>query len=431
MNYQCLKFKSTNGEQGALLVNLDTGIPLFYENLFLTIHHRNKPDAFNSMRTILGILEFLALICELKNIGLIATFRKGELLSESQIESIITWTKKTKCSLLDSIKLKPSGKEFSFKRKKLELARYVVVIDTDMVESKTTYNRLLFISKYLVWLATHFNQASSRDVEIMRARLKIGFPEVDTYDDDPDYFKSLTDSQKLDLLNAVEIDSPTNPWVNEAVRYRNKVMVHILYYIGCRKGELLTLKATDLDPGKKTINIRRDPDNLDDPRTNVPSVKTLGRDVEIDDVLYEMVETYVIKYRSQVRGANRCPYLFLSHQTGAKKASPLSISSVDKVFKFLSIALGFSLNSYSLRHTWNDEFSEDVDAALDRGEISESEAEDLRSYLMGWVEDSGTAKTYTKRYQHKKSMKFGLQLQRKRISKDQDNLSLIKEDIPY
>ncbi len=431
MNYQRQKFKSANGERGVLLVARDTGIPLFYQNLYITIHHRNKSDAFNTMRTILSILEFLARICELKNIDLNSRFRIGDLLSESEIELIAKWTKKTKHSLLDAIKEKASGNDYRLKQKSLELVRYIVVIDIDMVETKTTYNRLLYISKYLVWLATHFNQASKREIETMKAKLEENLPKIHSWDDDQTVFKSLTDSQKLDLLNTVEIDSKGNPWVSEAVRYRNKVMVHIFLYVGCRKAELLTLKTIDLDPGKKTINIRRHPDNPDDPRTDAPQVKTLGRDVEVDNALYEMIETYVIKHRSQIKGANRCPFLFLSHQAGAKKASPLSISTVDKVFRTLSTALGFKLSTHSLRHTWNDEFSEDVETALESGQFSESEAEDLRSYLMGWAEDSGTARTYTKRYQHKKSIKFGLHLQRKRISKDKDNFSLSKEDVPF
>jgi hypothetical protein len=54
--------------------------------------------------------------------------------------------------------------------------------------------------------------------------------------------------------------------------------------------------------------------------------------------------------------------------------------------------------------------------------MSQSEVEDLRSYLMGWKEDSGTAKTYTKRYQQKKAMKFALHLQKRTRSADKNRL---------
>ena len=297
------------------------------------------------------------------------------------------------------------------------LARHTIIIDENLVEPNTTYNRLTIISKYLKWLAETFDLATEKEITRMVNRIISHRPVKVSFDDDGN-FKSLDENQKKKLLELVELDSPNNPWQSEEIRFRNKLLVHALYQLGCRKGELLSLKATYLDPGKKQICIRRDADNPDDPRANPPLVKTLSRDIDVTDELYLLFEDYVIKFRSKVKGANKCQYLFLSHQNGARKAMPLSLSAIDKIFSELSKVLGFSVHPHALRHTWNDEFSNMVEPYLNSGEMSESEIEDLRSYLMGWKEDSGSAKTYTKRFQHKKAMKLGLQLQRKMISTD-------------
>lgn len=415
--YRYKSFRFPNGERHGLLVNEESGEPLDYQNLYITIHHRNKSDSINTIRSVIGVLGFFAELCDFLGIDIEARFRKGKLLTKPEIESIALWATKPIAALSEIKKNKKGSKVVQLNLKRLELARHTIVIDENLVEPNTTYYRLTVISKYLEWLASTFATASDKEISTMEKRIISHRPvKVSSMDNGP--FKSLDKGQKSQLLAAVELNSPNNPWKSEEVRYRNKLIVHVLMSIGCRKGELLSLKATDLNPGDKQICIRRDADNPNDPRTEPALVKTLSRDIDVSDELYSMLEDYVIKYRSKVKGANKCPYLFLSHQRGATSALPLSLSTIDKIFSELTSVLGFNVHPHALRHSWNDEFSAMVEPHLNSGEMSETEVEDLRSYLMGWVEDSGTAKTYTKRYQHKKAMKFGLQLQRKFIDSD-------------
>jgi hypothetical protein len=44
-------------------------------------------------------------------------------------------------------------------------------------------------------------------------------------------FKSLEKDQKTRLLEMIELDSVNNPWKNEAVRYRNRLIIYISSYI--------------------------------------------------------------------------------------------------------------------------------------------------------------------------------------------------------
>ncbi|HDS2804744.1 TPA: site-specific integrase, partial [Escherichia coli] len=64
---------------------------------------------------------------------------------------------------------------------------------------------------------------------------------------------------------------------------------------------------------------------------------------------------------------------------------------------------------HSLRHTWNRKFSERMDAMNEQ--VSEERQEQLRSYLMGWRDGSGTAATYNKRFIRQKGFEAALALQ--------------------
>ena len=63
--------------------------------------------------------------------------------------------------------------------------------------------------------------------------------------------------------------------------------------------------------------------------------------------------------------------------------------------------------------------------------MSEKEAEDLRSYLMGWKEGSGSAVTYTKRYQARQATMYSLKLQRKISESAKQYKFLALEDIDF
>jgi integrase len=433
MEYKVQRFSFESGERYALLTNAQTGIPLMHKNLYVTIHIRNTGKSINTMIACMGDLRLLEEICEYIGIQLEQRFAKGKLLSKPEMESISYWTKKTKGALETAQKVKETENSVYFKPnlKRLESSRHTVVIDTELVDVMTTYNRLSNIISYTVWLANSLAPAKvMKQIEKMEEHFKTYRPTKQiSENNDKNAFKSLTETQMIRVLDIIRPDATDNPWKEEAIRFRNQMIINVIYDVGCRKGEVLTLKATEVEGGSYELKIRRSADDPNDDRTEQPLVKTLGRDVSVSEDVFEMVENYIIKYRSQVKGSGKNPFLILSHQSGTKTAKALSISGLQKVFKILSEAVGFIVSPHPLRHTWNDEFSDDIEAAIDAGEITEEEAEDTRSYLMGWKENSGTAKNYTKRYQHKKSLRFALKLQEKRRSRVNKVVGQYDEDI--
>ncbi len=434
MKYKIQRFSFESGERYALLMNAETGIPLMYENLYVSIHIRSSGYSINTMVACLGDLRLLHEICKYMDINLEQRFAEGKILTRSEMTSISNWTKKPKESLKEAQRVKTSKKVIPFKPNvnRIELSRYTVLIDTVQVDVLTTYNRLSNIISYVNWLA---NSIAPEKVLVQLEKMELIFRSLrpvkhfKNNDGDTSVFKSLTEAQIIRVLDIIRPDAANNPWKDEATRYRNHMIINLLYDVGCRKGELLTLKATEIEAGSYELKIRRSADDSDDIRLDEPLVKTLSRDVGVSIDVFDMVENYILTYRSQVKGAGKNPFLILSHQNGARTAKALSISGLKGMFETLSASVGFTVGSHALRHTWNEEFSADIDTAINSGEITEEEAEDTRSYLMGWKENSGTAKDYTKRYQKKKSLLFALKLQEKRRSKLNAIIGQYDEDI--
>ncbi len=435
MECKIKRFGFSSGERSALLVMSESGLPLMYQNLYMTIHHRNTGDSINTIIACLGALKMLEQIFEYLDVDIQHRFTKGLLLSDPELESIAYWSKKSIESLEEAKAIKRAKNIVQVQSKRIELSRFVVTIDSDLVSPITTYNRITHFSKYCSWLAnTLAPSEAKKNIDLMGEKLLAFRPKKRTSQSDDgndEGFMSLTENQIIRLLDVVRPDSSENPWKSKAVRYRNQMIVNLLYDVGCRKAELLNLKATDLDSGSNEIKIRRSADDANDPRKDQPLVKTMSRDVAVSQDVFTMIDDYVLYYRSNVKGAGRTSFLVLSHQQGASSASPLSISGLNKIFRKLSAVLGFNVNPHAFRHTWNDEFSAEVESLIEGEEMTEGEAEETRSYLMGWKEGSGTAKTYTKRYQKKKAVRFSLGLQEKRRSKVNEVVGRYDEDIDF
>lgn len=129
--------------------------------------------------------------------------------------------------------------------------------------------------------------------------------------------------------------------------------------------------------------------------------------------LLDQTNAYIMNCRSAIRGARKHDFLFVASDTGA----PLSIPSLNKIFNVLRQKCPGMPNNifpHIFRHTWNDRYSEEMDA----NKVGEEEEKKTRSYLNGWSETSGTASTYTRRHIRKKAQEASLRLQNKLIERE-------------
>jgi integrase len=142
-----------------------------------------------------------------------------------------------------------------------------------------------------------------------------------------------------------------------------------------------------------------------------------------------MLQSYIVEVRR--KGVSpRGDHMFL--WVASNGGLPLSIASLNKVWLTLRKRvpqLPKDISSHVLRHTWNDHFS----AALDRNRtvpptlVEENNEKKVRSYLMGWNENSGTAATYTRRHIQKKAAEASLKCRAKSCTRVVKSKSLLSQ----
>lgn len=439
MKYELRQFIHESGERMAVLVDTENGHPMTYPTIYSTIHHRNCGDAFNTIISKLNTIKLLFEVCDYLNICLEERFSCGDWLRRDEVELIASWLKKKKSKLNEAVQVKNCSEENAniaiLKPLKMEKVRYGVKVDAIESTSTKGYSNVTESAKYIKWLANYLFESDESERMYEWFIDKRGMKAANNQEHQAGIgeFQSLDESQEIKILDVVRPSSSENPWQKEAVKYRNQLIVNLLLQIGCRKGESLNIKTTDLVQGATGMEVKiwRDPDNKMDPRLHQPRVKTLSRTLEIEPQLVDMFEHYILNYRSQVKGANTCSYVFISHQNGARRAAPMSLSAMNKVFAELSAKVGFKVKPHALRHTWNDRFSGLVEDSIESGDMTYEEVEDMRSWLQGWKDGSDSSKVYTRRFKHNKAIEKGLELQDTRVKKQNRIVGSYDDDIPW
>ncbi|MEZ8627380.1 tyrosine-type recombinase/integrase [Vibrio splendidus] len=396
-------------------------MPLPYQNLFVTLHYRNQSKASNTCYRVFEHLSFLEEICRFEKIDLIERCKTGNFLTKKEFENI---KKHSSFQVASFRKMVARHKPFfvvSIKQNKLETARGNVTTNPEGdISPHTTYNRLTVFAQFIGWLEEELfpSKDSTAEFELK----KIRGDKFGTSDEALDWgdWHSLEPIEKIRVLDAVHPDSSENPWKSESVRYRNQLIVNMLFAIGCRRGELLKIRVkTDNNrsdiakrhkDGRYFVMVRSQTD-YGDTRKHRPEGKTMGRFVPMDKRLVDMYENYLIHYRPNATGSEYIEYLFVTHNHKTQTNAALSMAQVNKIFREVSEVVGFRVHPHAARHTWNDEYSGFADKRIAEGKTTEAKSEADRQKLMGWKDDSKSAKRYSKRHDDKRAMEMALGLQ--------------------
>ncbi|MEE3923317.1 site-specific integrase [Pseudomonas viridiflava] len=401
MELSVRRIKSSNGERFVVLVD-ETGMPLFYPALYVTVHMRGRSLAVNTIQNTLNALKALYAWQSYYGIDLESRFSRRELLQVHEVHSLRDFMQKP---LLDE----NDGKVVLISRR------------PKMVSTSNQYARMSVIADYLGFLAGQHQLPSSsvgRDSsERMVAQIKANRPKTSTKSSIDRDEKHLDDTLLDELEAALKPGSANNPVREYAVQVRNALMFSILRITGLRRGELLNLMIEDIDFAKNTLRVIRRPDSKEDIRAYQPVAKTRERTFPLMPELVDQIHRYVLNNRNKVPRAKTHGYLFVTHKLGTSQGRPLSNAGFGKFMAALrNIVEGASgIHAHSLRHHWNYSFSKTCE---EQGITPERE-EKIRSYLMGWSETSGTAATYNRRHIKEQAGKALLDLQIKHLSKTQ------------
>ncbi len=409
-----LLLKFNDGERFPVLVD-DSNIPLYTPTVYTTSMLRSNASSYETLVSNLKPIMLLYTWAKCCGFCIEDRFRKLSFLSLEEIESLVYSAKLSYRGIREAHEPVPERKSLQVVR--LEAFRKNAKQDGKVhVSPNTTRMRLRAILHFLEWLANESLARFAHDSNVVTFKLQIDQMKLALRERIPRKKKwgsvtlreGLATELQERIFEVINPESPQNPWKGEHSRVRNEVLIKALIDLGPRCGEVLVLRVRDVDLGASKLRIRRAPDEAEDPRVRKPNAKTLSRDLPFDDDLREKLQHYILKHRSQIRGARRHPYLFVATGTGA----PLSYPAVCKIFKQLREAapgLPSWFTSHICRYTWNDNFS----ASMDEQGIGPHEEMVLREYLQGWARGSKMPAKYTKRHIKKKAGEVSLEMQRK------------------
>ena len=417
---------TSSGERLPILLGRD-GLPMFEPAVFSLSEVRSKNRASNTIDSYLRSIMVFFLFLDLRNINLEERWKVGQLLSLGEIEELVGICRlpvEKIHSMLNEVKV--ISKQTTPSVVSLEkLRKRPSYIDDMRIDSSSAATRLRNIRDYLKWLclsriSKHGIDASLRlslesSIQYTSNAIDARLPSGAYNHSRIDQREGLESEVVSLILKVINPQSQENPWSDEHSKYRNELIILWLLNCGLRRGELLNIRISDLNFRESTVVVVRRADDLSDPRSNQPKVKTRGREIPLSTGLLDKTNDYIMNQRSAIRGARKHDFLFVASDSGI----PLSIPSLNKIFTVLKRKfpeLAHQLFPHILRHTWNDIFSEE----MDKNRVGEEQEKKARSYLMGWSETSGTAATYTRRHIRKKAQAASLQLQKNIMERNDD-----------
>lgn len=397
------RFVMSSGERFAVLLDSD-GFPMTYPNLYTIIHLRNRGQSINTISAILEDIKLLFQLLDQLGIDLEQRIKSKDFLKLNEIEAIANLASFNRSRLGG---MASNKKIVSFpKSSNNERSRAKLVVTQDYVSKQLIYRRLTNFAEYISWLETYFH---SSVITSTKRFLTSRRPQKSM--DIQSEYKSFDSDQLHKILKAVAPDNQNRIWTSDYIAYRNEMIIYLFLYLGCRKGELLNLKITDItssQDGTSYLAIRRNPHDGRDSRLYQPLVKTRNRSIAVNQNLKKRIETYILNYRSAIPNAELTDFLILSN-----KGQPLSINALDKMFYEISKVVLFNVHAHAFRHTWNDKFSEKSQILVETGKTTESQVENDRAYLMGWIPNSQSARRYSRRAENKRAVEVGLSIQEK------------------
>lgn len=408
--YAVVLVQMKSGERMPLLVDTSTGLGVF-EPTGYALTLRNKNRASNTIGQAMRAVMLLYQILDANDIDLHVRIKANELLTLGEIEALVEQCKLRKADLND-IHFGPVDAKIA----RLDLAKLKkglkARVSLASVDKGTAAVRIKYIKGYLDWLQEYaylqklpenrelFKKVAETTLKAINARTpSVGKKNATKRK------RGLTKAQQERLLSVVHPDSVENPWSDAFIRERNYLIILILLATGMRKGEFLGLKVKDFNVRENKMLVARRPDDPDEPRRRSAETKTYDRELLLGTELVDSIKRYLRVVRANTERAKQHPYLIVS-EAGA----PLALNSIDFMFSALrkSVPEIAKLSAHTMRHTWNDRFSEFAE-----NKLTAEDEKKTRNYIMGWSEESRSAENYTARYVEMQAKKALIAMQEK------------------
>ncbi len=374
-------------------------MPYFWPNVFVTSDYRNASKSPNTQAKVLRTIGMAILWARSRGRDLDNDLTNGDFLSVSDVED-----------LADFLSLTAEEQERRRGRSEGPLVRDAIKLESvrpdhrrlrvanSAVDNAEIATRVRWIALYIEWhldrrigsLERHRSATESlRTVgPKVIARLRQLAPRIASKSDD-DITLEGVDFQIIQ--HAEEVMRPyssANPFTPGFVQARNYLIWRLLVDTGARRGEVHAAKVDDVKFSLRRFEIRVS--------------KTISRTVPISPKTAETFDEFIERFWSQLpREARKRGYLFTDD-----KGRHLSLRAINRIFERLRLRIPNIpdfMAPHTIRRTWNDRFSAQIDAMpIDKRPSPEQEIQ-TRNRLQGWSGKSSMGGRYAKRHVKRKA----------------------------
>lgn len=297
--------------------------------------------------------------------------------------------------------------------------------DSESINSISFNISLSHSSEYLTWLFKQLrsNPNSPEDVTFTEELSRMLTARKRPTGSKAAYAQDLVDKKLAESTRQALTERFDNPYglketpFEKGIAFRDNLMLRILYDLGLRIGELLSLTNESFIHASggdhAYLIIARNQDDEYDRRVNQPVVKTNGRQLAIDPSLEADILEYLGTWRADVpsAGFEGGSYLFIVHKASPNQGQELATSTIRSALKTIikSDKRLTGLHPHLLRHDWNYRFSQECKSL---GKTEDQEMME-RCILMGWKIGSDMAKHYNRRHIAEESWKVGVAIAHK------------------
>lgn len=410
------QFTNSRGTE-SLILKID-GTPFFWPNLYTTIHYVQAGKSLNTTRKVLRTLGQCYLWAKSEGLDFDEAIRFGSFLSVENMDSLARF-----------LMLRSFNQHNLSKRSSLRAGNKITTLESvraissqystndDFVNTEEAGTRIRIVSDYLTFHLKrrpipHGQNSSEFQAFVQHSQSSIKYlqqlaPRVRSGSNN-EALEGISKNQSALLEEAFTPQNETNPFRSGFNQHRNYLIWRFLYETGIRRHELCGIKVEDVSYSEHRVVIRES--------------KTYARTLPISMSLSEHFHEFVLTYWSRLPIKNtKHGYLFTT-RNGAR----LGLNSINLVFSTLKqknhhLVFSTNVTPHTLRRTWNDRFSDLLDASPSSEKITSEKESQIRSRLMGWSSNSEQAARYAKRHIRNKADELAEKLANELLSTKAEN----------
>jgi integrase len=401
MPFQVRQFTARSGKELAILVD-DGGRPVFWPNVFVSAVYVRPGASVNTTVKVLRSIGMAMVWAASMGRELDADLTSGPFLSLNDAEL-----------LADHLRHSASGQNERLNASTLRSATTsrVALLESFRPDHKTLSRktsgaanpvevaaRIRWVARYVEWhlqrrLGDLDRRAAQSDGllslgEAVVARLRSLVPSARGPSDDDLTLEGVpADILKL-VDDAIKPGSQKNPFRNPFVQFRNYLYWRLLRDTGARRAEVRFAKVNEISYPMR--------------RFSISVSKTKQRVVPIRPDTAEAFDIFVQEHWSRLpQVARKRGFLFTD-----TKGNHLSLRSCNRIFEAIRRhvpGVPDFFVPHTVRRSWNDEFSQRIDAMATEHRLSEKEEIEIRNRLQGWTRQSSMGVRYAKRHIRRKA----------------------------